>query len=294
MKEKDCREIFEQLGASDLECQELIEYTKNKFNIIQNVPEYVNDEPFVEEWKEVISKIKQVGVLAAINQQFVHEDDAISLEAPESVKVEIYNSIAGNIPVIYAKNDNDFYELVQMLVYRRRGIKNIEKIGASFVFNKTNKFIVLSYKPYSNIPAASIGLRDEEWRKLSVIIRREHECMHYFTKRFLGSSENNIHDELVADFSGIYFATGTYHSDWFLKGMGIDKYPEPQLERRYTMYTLTMSNGAKEILKKIVVKVSNNVEQWARLSTTKEMTRSERTLFLCGQGLMDLYMMWPQ
>ena len=88
------------------------------------------------------------------------------------------------------------------------------------VVTTNNKFVILSNKPYSNVPAERLGLEEEQWRNFSVIIRREHECTHYFTKRFLGSSRNNLHDELVADFTGIMCAVGEFNAFWLLRTNG--------------------------------------------------------------------------
>ena len=46
-----------------------------------------------------------------------------------------------------------------------------------------DRFIILSDGFYSNIPASEIGLSESEWRRLSLTIRLEHECTHYFTRR---------------------------------------------------------------------------------------------------------------
>src|SRR3954471_15562664 len=50
-----------------------------------------------------------------------------------------------------------------------------------------DRFIILSDGPYSGICADEMGLSDEEWQRLSLTIRLEHECAHYFTRRCFGS-----------------------------------------------------------------------------------------------------------
>ena len=254
--------ILKDLGATKDTCNEILEYCKNKFNVENYKPQKIEDEPFVEIWQSIIDEINDDNITEVMNKR---------------------------IPVIYAKDEKDFYEIVKKLIYKGMSVPNIEKTGASFAYGKTNKFIILSNKPYSNIPAQKLGLEEEQWRNYSIIIRREHECTHYFTKRFLGSSQNNLHDELIADFTGIMCASGGFKAKWFLAGMGLDMYPEPQEIGRFPVYTSSLSNEAAEIMKKIIIKVANNVEKWSKKESVKQMSRNERVLFLCSKSILDLY-----
>ncbi|MDQ5984081.1 MAG: hypothetical protein RUMPE_01113 [Eubacteriales bacterium SKADARSKE-1] len=289
--EKSIQRLLKEMNASNSVSKELEEYLANRFDTSQEIPKLIPDEPFISAWKHVVESSKEKGIEKALNTSVPHGETDIVLKSPESVSLEIYNSIAGNIPVIYAKDEDDFYELVTKIIHKGKEVPNIKKTGASFAYSKNNKFIILSNKPYSNIPAERLGLKEQEWRAFSVVIRREHECTHYFTKRFLGSSENNLHDELIADFAGILCATGEYHAEWFLVGMGIDKYPEEQKEGRFPVYTLNLSDEAKDILKKIIIKVAYNVETWSKSQEAKNMNRNEKVIFLCKNSLSDLYYM---
>lgn len=285
------KEALKALGANDDVCEEIIEYTKNRFNVKDYKEGKIEDEPFINIWRRIVDRSKKEDIEKVMNEELPHGEKDIVLKSPESVSIDIYNSIAGNIPIIYARDERDFYEIVKKVIYRGREVKNLEKTGASFASGKNNRFIVLSNKPYSNIPAEKLGLTDEQWRSFSVVIRREHECTHYFTKRFLGSSENNIHDEMVADFAGILCATGEYNADWFLIGMGIDKYPDKQEEGRFPVYTANLSNEAKNILKAITVKAAKNIEKWSHSDRAKDLSRNEKVLFLCDNNLLDWYLL---
>ena len=288
-KTENYRNILKELGANEEVCDEILEYCENKFNVADYKVESIEDEPFVEIWENIIEEIDDKNINEVMNKRIPHGTQDIKLKKPAEVKIEIYNSIAGNIPVIYAQNEEDFYEIVKKLIYKGLPTPNIEKTGASFAFGKSNKFIILSNKPYSNVPAQKLGLEDEQWKNYSIIIRREHECTHYFTKRFLGSSQNNLHDELVADFTGIMCAVGEFKAKWFLAGMGIDLYPAPQEIGRFPVYTSKLSKEAAEIMKKIIIKVANTVEKWSQKESVKQMSRNERVLYLCSKSLLDLY-----
>ena len=284
--------LLKSLGANEDLCDELRDYLENKFNTENEIPQNKPDEPFIKKWKDVIDLSNRVGVNKAINEKLFHGDEDVNLKEPDKVKIEIYNSVAGNIPVIYAFNESDFYELVTKLIHKGRRMPNLEKTGASFAFGLTNKFIILSNKPYSNINASELGLDEKTWKDYSILIRREHECTHYFTKRFLGSSRNNLHDELIADFAGILCAAGEYYAKWFLIGMGIDKYPNEQEAGRFPVYTAGLSDEAQDILKKIIIKVAKNVERWSKEESTKKMSRDEKILFLCSKSLSELYFLY--
>lgn len=88
-----------------------------------------------------------------------------------------------------------------------------------------DRFIVLQEGYYSAVTPAELQLDDATWRALSLTIRLEHECAHYLTLRVLGSMNNSLHDELVADYAGIVAATGKFRADWFLRFMGLENYP---------------------------------------------------------------------
>ena len=89
-----------------------------------------------------------------------------------------------------------------------------------------DRFILLSRGPYSAVRAEDLDLGEREWMDLSLQIRREHECCHYFTLRLFGSMRNCVLDELVADVAGIVGATGGYSGDLALRFFGLESFPE--------------------------------------------------------------------
>ncbi|MFP5289242.1 MAG: DUF7005 family protein, partial [Thermoanaerobaculia bacterium] len=99
-----------------------------------------------------------------------------------------------------------------------------------------DRFILLSDGPYSAVPAADLGLGDREWREISLAIRRDHECAHYFTRRLFGSMRNHAHDELMADWAGLVGATGRFRAEWFLRFLGLEDYPSYRPGGRLDLY----------------------------------------------------------
>lgn len=179
---------------------------------------------------------------------------------PGRVEIALHASAAGRIPVLIARGREEFTLLVQALLRRNEPVPVPATQGAAMAAGYNNwtrlraledrlevpagaseesraeawarlkeqkdlyqdRFILLSDGPYSAVPAEDLGLETEAWRALSLAIRREHECCHYFTRRLFGSMRNNVHDELAADYCGIVAAAGSFRAAWFLRFLGLE------------------------------------------------------------------------
>ena len=124
-------------------------------------------------------------------------------------------------------------------------------------------FVLLSDGPYSAVPAEALGLSVAEWRRLSLAVRREHECCHYLTKRVFGSMRNNLHDEIIADYMGIVGAVGRYRADWFLRFVGLESYPQYRPGGRLENYRgdPPLSDAAFSVLQTLVRNAAAAIEQ---------------------------------
>jgi len=129
-----------------------------------------------------------------------------------------------------------------------------------------DRFIILSDGPYSAVPAEAIGLTEQEWRRASLIIRREHECAHYFTLRMYSAMRNNILDELIADYMGIVAAAGQYEAHWFLRFLGLENFPHYRRGGRLENYrgAPPLTDGAFRILQVLVKNAAENLEKFDR------------------------------
>lgn len=85
-----------------------------------------------------------------------------------------------------------------------------------------DRLMLLTDGPYSAVPAAEVGLSETEWRRRSLLLRRDHECAHYLTRRLFGSMRANLHDELLADYAGLVAAFGRFDAALFLRLLGFD------------------------------------------------------------------------
>ena len=125
-----------------------------------------------------------------------------------------------------------------------------------------DRIIVLSKIPYSNVSAEMMELAPNDWLNKSLKIRLEHECAHYFTLRYFGKMANNMHDELLADYMGICGVLPQYKSDWFLKFIGLEAYPNFRSSGRLKNYLgkPPLSTTAFKVLQKIIKKAADNLE----------------------------------
>ncbi len=126
-----------------------------------------------------------------------------------------------------------------------------------------DKFIILSSGPYSGVAAGDLGMSDDEWQRLSLTIRLEHECAHYFTRRLFGSMQNKLLDELIADYCGIVAANGRFRADWFLRFVGLEEFPKYRSGGRLENYRgdPPLSDSAFQLLQQVVCKAAINLEQ---------------------------------
>lgn len=239
---------------------------------------------------------------AATRRGFLVESEGFSLEQPDALQLIIYQTPAGKIPLLFSGARADFISLVQALTKKNEPVPIPESMGAQIVSGYNNwgrireyrrewenlnpasnwedefqrlipqkelyqdTFVILSDNEYSKVPAADLGLEPSRWRQLSLVIRREHECTHYLTRRLFGSMRNNILDELIADYAGIVKAFGGYQADVFLRFIGLENFPQFRQGGRIENYRgdPSLSDGAFEILKQLVVTAAHNLERFEK------------------------------
>jgi hypothetical protein len=232
------------------------------------------------------------------------EASGLILTQPEKLQLIIYPSLAGTIPILLAANREDFVSLVQALTKRNEPLTIPASMGACIVSGFNNwdrirryrqqwelqnpgncseiswkaefhriipqkqlyqdKFIILSPGFYSNVSARDMKLEEQEWLRLSLIIRLEHECTHYFTYRLFNSMRNNLFDELIADYRGIVTACGHYRADWFLRFLGLESFPKYRSGGRLENYRSQppLSDGAFKIIQALVKAAAKNLQRF--------------------------------
>lgn len=276
------------------------------------------------------TKAYRAATLKGVEPTTIPEATGLKLKQPDQLDLKIYPSLAGEIPVILPGNREDFVTLVQAITKRNEPQSIPASMGACMVAgynnwsrirsyrqqwsqeNKTNsgdtawqqeftklipqkhlyhdRFIILSDGFYSNVAPEDIGLTASEWRKLSLTIRLEHECTHYFTRRLFNSMQNNLLDELIADYRGIVAVTGTYKADWFLRFMGLESFPNYRQDGRLQNYRgqPPLSKRAFAILQALIVAAARNLEYFERKYAEKLKLSSNQPLMLIALTYLTL------
>ncbi|MCL2663278.1 MAG: hypothetical protein FWE83_08135 [Oscillospiraceae bacterium] len=240
------------LGAIDEDMDALLAYTSNAFTPRQDT----GSDELPPQWPEMWERVQNV--------------------CSTPPRLEIFTSVAGPIPIVYPADTTDFEGLLREIIFKGKDVPNLEKRGAQFVFGKAQRFIILTDKPYSGVPAKDMGLSENEWLEKSMIIRKNHECAHYYTKRFFGSSKNHLHDELIADFNGLYTAFGEYCAAWFIKFFEI----------RFDIYVKGMSVTAANVIRALATVAAKGVEKWTKTEGFAQLDEAGRIEYLAGKELL--------
>ena len=272
------KEIAEKFNLTSEEQSFFTEYTRNRFTGIEEIT--APDSGFLAMWEKIVSYAKIVGADKAINQKICPKHP-VSWSSPDTLDIRIYDSFAGKIPIISVSDTADFEQLVTNIAYKGVRPDGIEKTGASFISGKTTRFIILSAKPYSNVPASELGPSDEkDWCEKSLLLRQAHECTHYLTKQTYGISNNILHDEIMADFIGMYEAFGFYKAEWFLRFMGIIEGSGSRL----IFYTKDLPENVRKAVSELAVLSADGLERWSKTESFKAMSTGERIKQMCRWG----------
>lgn len=278
----EIHEITSEYGLTNEENTELIAYIANRF---EGVAESVgHDTGFLEAWEGIISFAEMFGAVNAINTKVCPKRPLV-FRSPRTVEMKIYDSFAGRIPIIYVRDPTDFEQLVTNVAYKGVRPENISQTGASFISGRTTRFIILSAKPYSNVPASELGINnDSDWLEGSMLLRRGHECTHYYTKQTYGIANNILHDEIMADFIGMYEAFGYYKAEWFLRFMGLIE----GSGRRVVFYTKDLSPNVVMAVSELLTKIAYRLEEWSNTKDFKALSTAERIRIMCKKGLAGM------
>lgn len=325
--------------ANPEQVKELLAYNQNVFTFTQLDKLPLPSESHIQAWQEYAEKAQKIGIYEALKIPLVQLNfpivegisqteeyrlatqkgspvkklssaTGLSLTEPEKLELEIYPTLAGEIPVIIAGNRADFVSLMQALTKKNEPQEISDSIGSCIIGGYNNwdrirqyrdkwlgqnpgesgkwalefknlipqkhlyqdRFIILSPGFYSNIPPQQLELTKEEWQDFSRQIRLEHECTHYFTRRFFGSMRNNLLDEIISDYQGMVKTIFHYRSDWFLHFMGLENFPEYRAGARLENYRgePPLSPGAFKILQALVKAAAENLENFHQSFYAKE------------------------
>lgn len=257
----------------------------------------------------------------------VPEATGVQFENPEGIRLTLRDTIAGRIPIIVAEERTDFELLVQAFTDRNEpnpvpasmgacivtGLNNWDRVHArkrawqeanptlpdsewSAEFKKMipekhlyqDRFIILSSGCYSGVAPEAAGLPADEWKELSIAIRREHESVHYFTHRILGAMRNNLLDETIADYAALVSVFGRYRPDLARHFFGLEDYPVYRPGGRLENYIGQLGPEAFGVLQKIVAKAIENLGRFDTRESSRDGGRRPLAEIVIAIGSMTL------
>ena len=254
----------------------------------------------------------------------------LKMQQPQTLQLILHPTPAGRIPILITKERADFVSLVRALAMKNEpgpvpdsmgavtvsGYNNWDRIrelreawescnpddilgtGWADAFSRIipqkeryqDRFIILSHGPYSGVPALRMGLTEAEWAHKSLTIRMAHECAHYFTKRVFSSMKNLLMDEMMADYMGITAAAGKFRSDWFLRFVGLEDFPNYRSGGRLENYRgdPRLSDAAFRILQLLVKRAAENLETFDSKHRDHQQASGGRAVLLTTLTFLTL------
>ena len=240
--------------------------------------------------------------------------EGLRLRRPDAIELTLHASLAGTLPVITVPDRQDFVQLVQALAKRNEPVDVSPSQGASMVAGLVNwrrfgalrtawwsqppeerptktwrqevvrleqhkelyldRFMLLSVGPYAAVSGDCLGLDPGFWRSRSWVVRCEHECTHYWTRRVFGTMRNHLLDELLADYNGLTAALGRFRADVFLRCLGFDSDGCYRPGSRLDLYRDDLPRAADPALHRLVTNAAHHVEHFDRRVWPDEDERS--------------------
>ncbi|MEC3875873.1 DUF7005 family protein [Chryseobacterium salviniae] len=272
---------------------------------------------------------KQIYRDAVLKGSSILSDKALQLNKESEITLKLHQNIAYDIPVLIVPDEADFETLIQCLIHKNNPAPIPKSMGASLISGINNwkkinnlkqewtesnssaswneefsnnivpnthlykdRIILLSMKPYSNVSAEKLQMSSEEWEKISLKIRLEHECVHLYTLKKFGSASNNLHDELIADYIGIVATAGTYQKEWMLTFMGLEEYPKYRPGARLENYLSGMDLSDSEFAQvtKIIKNAIENIADFSNQLNKMETDHDKRWRIeaLCTTDLLQI------
>jgi hypothetical protein len=253
----------------------------------------------------------------------------ITLRAAERCRIVLHPTPAGRLPLILTGDRADFVTLVQALSHRNEPVPIPDSMGACTIGGYNNwdrvrrhrrsweaaqpfateagwseefarlratpeayqdRFVILSDGPYSGVPAAEMGMEEAEWRAASLVIRRDHECAHYFTRRVFGSMRKNAIDEVLCDYAGLVSAFGRFEAAALLRFLGLEEFPAYRQGGRLQNYIgdPPLTAASFVVLQRIVERAARNLEAADRARRPGPAGATEMLMAIASLTLEEL------
>ena len=144
--------------------------------------------------------------------------------------------------------------------------EELSRVASSEKWRFFDRLLLVCDRPYSGVTASELGLplTEDAWLERSSQLRVEHEFTHYATKRIFGAMSLNLLDETLADFMGVTHALGRFEASWYLRFLGLERWPEVRPDGRVHTYTKGLSAPGFTLLCSVVVRAAGAIEVLAK------------------------------
>ena len=134
--------------------------------------------------------------------------------------------IPPSVGATYIGGINDWSKIkAHMEEYCRMGGEDTKSEFSRFTSDSSNykiSMILLSDGPYSALSYDKTPYGEDEWKTVSLNIRRYHELTHFVCRRLYPQKRNAVWDELLADCYGLLCAVGSYQLELAQSFLGIE------------------------------------------------------------------------
>lgn len=286
----------------------------------------LEDEPFVCYWEKYIKQIKASGSFLSLNECLLElnfpvrkgisleakyldaikrgiiqnkekDKPKVTLVAENKIKVFLYRTYAGRIPVISTCCRSDFSSIVSVFAGRNEPLEIPDSVGAYMISGYNNweriwslaadyrqatgkvitseefkkikgdgslykdSFIIICTGFYSGINYLKTAFTEKEWLEKSFKIKIGHECAHYIFNRLFSSMGGRIIHELIADYIGIVSTMGKYDAKSAQLFLGIESYPKIEKTGRFSYYSEHLDEEFIPIQAGLLYKATLNLEK---------------------------------
>lgn len=268
--------------------QTAAEYLQHAYKIPEIFPALpLPDEAFAAKWQEEAGG----DVLTFLADKLSLPAFAFNWENEAALEISFAGTLGGRLPVISTDSHEDFRTL-EALVSGRDAKRELPLTVNAFTIEARaekilhHRLLLLNRAPYSNIPAAKMGLTEEDWLERSFRLRRAHECAHYETLRLLGGMKNHALDEIMADAFGQLAAFGDFSAERQRLFFGLTK-GETKCTGRLSFYTQRLATEEKEQVYGAVDRILDQIEEEINVLLTRKAEKLEILTELAGRSIAD-------
>ena len=268
--------------------QSAAEYLARAYEIPASLPRLpLPDESFAGRWQEARGR-EAADFLA--DELKLPAYDFVWRER-ESLGISFAPTLGGRLPVVATGCHEDF-RAMEAVLNGREEIRDLPLTVNAFAMEARaapiyrHRVLLLNHAPYSNIPAASLGLSEEAWLERSHRLRLRHECAHYETLRLLSGMKNHALDEILADALGQIAAFGDFDADRQRLFFGLQK-GQAVCTGRLSFYCQKVRPEERPVIYRAVDKALDSVSGELKEQISGGKGEAELLMFLAGRSIAD-------